>query len=60
MKYLCAIYSDESAWRNLSPQDSAAMMADYEAFLRHVQTDDPNLRPFIEEARRNIREIKGQ
>jgi hypothetical protein len=37
MKYLLTIYSDESAWRNLSPEDSAQMMADYNAFTEEAR-----------------------
>ena len=36
MKYLLTIYSDESRWADMSDEDSAKLMAAYEAFGREA------------------------
>jgi hypothetical protein len=37
MKYLCLIYSDESQYPRMSPQDLGAMMGEYMAFGADIQ-----------------------
>lgn len=32
MKFMLALYGDESGWDDASPEDAAAVMAEYEAF----------------------------
>ena len=36
MKYLCTIYGDESQWSDVTPEQSAAVMAAYNAFGEEV------------------------
>ena len=37
MRFLLAIYDDESGWADATPEQGAAMLAEYEAYDRAVQ-----------------------
>ena len=37
MKYLCLIYSDESKWQKMGPDDIASMMGEYNAFTESIK-----------------------
>jgi hypothetical protein len=37
MKYLCLIYSDESAWAKMTKEEAGKMMADYGAYTQDIQ-----------------------
>src|SRR5689334_18173358 len=37
MKYLCLIYSDESQWPKLPPEEAGKMMSEYMAYTQDIQ-----------------------